>query len=243
MALTFYTRIPLPSFSEQSEAIQAHSIIHFPLVGWIVGSVSALVYIVCSWVLPPSVAILLSMIGSILLTGGLHEDGLADSCDGFGGGWTKEQILAIMKDSSAGVYAILGLGLILSLKFLLLIEMEPSWVPAVLISGHSISRFFAASLLYTCEYVGGGNRSKSQSFVKKLSGQEFILLAVLGGLPIIILLGWAYLLLLAPLWGIRWLLVRCFMIKIGGYTGDCLGATQQLTEVFFYLMILIVGLA
>ena len=86
-------------------------------MGWIVGGGTALTYVLLSFILPQSIVIIMSILASILLTGGLHEDGLADVCDGFGGGWNKEKILSIMKDSSTGVYGVIGIVMVMLLNF------------------------------------------------------------------------------------------------------------------------------
>ncbi len=236
-ALTFYTRIPWPKFVDYSADLQRESIVYFPLVGWIVGIVAALIFELGQVYFPVSVAILLSMAGTVLLTGALHEDGLADCCDGFGAGWNKEQILTIMKDSSIGTYGVLGLVLTLGLKFVVLLEVEPQHLALVMIAGHSLSRFLAILLLYTHEYVGISQGSKAQDFIKPLSGKELCLAGTFGILPLF-LVHPIYLVFLFLLLAVQQLLGKLFRKKIGGYTGDCLGATQQITEVIFYMLIL-----
>lgn len=240
VALMFYTRIPWSKSLHYSEAQQMRSIVYFPLVGWIVGGISALVFGISAAFLPPSVALVLSMIAGVLATGALHEDGFADSCDGFGAGWDKTQILWIMKDSTVGVYAVIGLGLLLALKFVALHATSVALIPGVLIAGHSLSRFLAASLLYTHTYARNTEDSKSQSMVKALSFKELLEMAAWGCFPIFFLLELKFFWLLLPLCIIRWGIGRYFQRRIGGYTGDCLGATQQLIEVSFYLLILLV---
>lgn len=106
-----------------------------------------------SIILPLKVAVLLSMIASIWITGAFHEDGFADACDGFGGGYTKERILEIMKDSRIGAFGAIGIILLLILKFLLLSEINPMMIPIAIVSGHAISRLISISLLYSMVYV------------------------------------------------------------------------------------------
>ena len=98
---------------------------YFPLIGWIVGGFSALIFWASSFLFPVSISIIFSMIASILVTGAFHEDGFADVCDGFGGGWTKEKILEIMKDSRVGSYGVIGMILMLGTKFAVLYQMNP----------------------------------------------------------------------------------------------------------------------
>src|SRR4051812_43461768 len=121
-ALMFYTRIPCPKNIDHNPDYLNKATRYFPLIGWIVGSISFLAFYVSSLFLSIESAIILAIIASILTTGAFHEDGFADVCDGFGGGWTKEKILLIMKDSAIGAYGAIGLVLLFLLKFKLLSE-------------------------------------------------------------------------------------------------------------------------
>ena len=122
-ALGFFTRIPVPAWVPWSAERMNHAARYFALVGWVVGAVGALGYLALAWLLPPAVAVILSMALTIRLTGAFHEDGLADSCDGLGGGWDKAQVLAIMKDSRIGSYGSIGIVLMLLAKTAALIEL------------------------------------------------------------------------------------------------------------------------
>lgn len=242
-ALMFFTRIPCPSWTDHSEEYLNKSRKYFPLIGWIVGGISAAVLAAVYFILPLSMAILLSMIASVWVTGAFHEDGFADVCDGFGGGWTREQIMTIMKDSRIGAYGGIGIGLLLGLKFLALLnigEISLYWLLVSLIAGHSSSRFIASTFVHTHAYVQDLDKSKSKPIASiRLSWAEmsysflFVLLPMLLFLPHILLwiaLPLAYL--------SKMYLGSVFQKHIGGYTGDCLGATQQVSEVIFYLSII-----
>src|SRR5690554_3714540 len=108
-ALGFFTRIPVPAGIPWSPERLNHAARYFPLVGVVVGGVGAASFVAFNWLLPVSLAVILSMAVTIRLTGAFHEDGWADACDGLGGGWDKLQVLAIMKDSRNGSYATVGL--------------------------------------------------------------------------------------------------------------------------------------
>ena len=123
-AIMFFTRIPCPKNIDHSPEILTKSSRYFSLVGIIVGFFGALVFYVSELLFNDTISILLSMSGTIWITGAFHEDGFADVCDGFGGGWTKEKILTIMKDSRVGTYGIVGLGLLLAIKFNALSEFN-----------------------------------------------------------------------------------------------------------------------
>ena len=247
-ALMFYSRIPCPKWVDHSEDYLNKATRFFPLIGWIVAAFASLFYIGFFYLELPVVGLLFSMIASIWITGAFHEDGFADVCDGFGGGWTKEKILKIMKDSQVGAYGAIGLILILGLKFLLLFEIgkgvvswEPWKVVLVLSSGHASSRFAAATFIYTHEYSREDATSKVKPVSKKISLGELAVAGFFGLLPLF-LHGNSSLfvvLLFIPVFIAKWLLGRYFQKWIGGYTGDYLGATQQVTEVVFYLSYLI----
>ena len=239
-ALTFYTRIPCYSLSNFTEEYINKASRYFPLVGWIVGAFGAIIYILTSHILPHSIAILLSILSIILITGAFHEDGLADFCDGFGGGNTKEQILTIMKDSRTGSYGVIGVIMILALKYFSLFEIKHSIIPLALIASNSISRFTAISFMYTHDYARkNDSTSKSPQVAQKAKLLDIIIAAIISILPVI-LLGYIYLLALIPIFIIREIMGFYFNKKINGYTGDSLGAVQQITEITFYIFILLI---
>jgi len=239
-ALMFYTRIPGPRRISNSEEYLNKSVKYLPLAGWLIGGFSALVFYSCIYILPIPVSIVLSMAASILLTGAFHEDGIADVCDGFGGGYTRERKLEIMKDSRIGVFGTIGLIMVLGLKFILLNEIYVTIVPFAIIAAHSLSRFAAITIMNTLQYARKEEeKSKVISFVKKMTIPELIIAGMFGILPLALFQNYFYFLLIIPVFITRWLLGTYFKKQIGGYTGDCLGATQQLCEVVFYLSLLV----
>jgi adenosylcobinamide-GDP ribazoletransferase len=173
------------------------------------------------------------MIASVLLTGALHEDGFADTCDGLGGGWTPEERLRIMKDSRIGTYGALGLVFLILLKYFALLQIETEILPLVWFAGHALSRFVSISQLHFLTYVQDAEKSKSGTMTE-FSGIDLIVNAAFGLLPLIFIgyRVWGALLAVVIVW---WLLIMYFKRKLGGVTGDSLGATQQFCEVVFYL--------
>lgn len=224
---------------------------YLPLVGWIVGGVSALVFLVFARLISSDIGILAFIIAGILLTGALHEDGFADVCDGFGGGWTKEKILLIMKDSRIGALGVIGLIAILASKFLLLKEL-PSFTPELngptrtvfynyryfigaVIAAHSLSRLMPVFVIQLSDNVTDPEHSKSRPVTsRRLSIGELILALLLGVLPLVFF-PWPFWLVILPVGYVTFEMVRYFKKWIGGYTGDCLGAIQQVTELTVYL--------
>lgn len=246
-ALMFYTRIPCPKNIDHNPDYLNKASRYFPLIGWIVGGISFLAFYGASFLVSLSAAVIIGMIVGILTTGAFHEDGFADVCDGFGGGWTKEKILLIMKDSAIGAYGAIGVVLLFLLKFQLLSELvtietttsQQSVLNILLffIAGHSISRLAAISIVFTHEYSREDASSKSKPIAKSFSWKEVVGAFFFGLLPLLILSYFQYqiLLVVLPVFLARYFLARYFQKWIDGYTGDCLGATQQVCEVIFYL--------
>jgi len=241
-AIQFFTRIPLPLSVAHDSVTLNQALKYFPLIGWLVGSVCGLTYYLAIDTWPASVAVVLSIIVGVLLTGALHEDGFADSCDGFGGGWTKPQVLAIMKDPRIGNYAALGLILMLLLKTILLIELAQQSDELLLIAlllAHSASRLLVLPLPWLLDYAREADDSKSRSMVaERFNGGMLAYSSLFVLLPLLFLN-------VPPLWyafanaGIVALVMGLYFKKrLGGYSGDCLGGVQQVTEVVVYLSLL-----
>lgn len=234
-ALMFFTRIPCPKWIDHDPEYLTKSSRYFPLVGVIVGGIGALIYYISIFIFPHPLAILLSMIATVFATGAFHEDGLADVFDGFGGGWKKEDILRIMKDSRVGAFGVIGLCSVLALKFCCLYLIDPKLIPLVLVTGHSLSRFVASTLLYTLEYVRDDVDSKAKPAAQRMSTASLLTGAFFGVVPILFFQNVLFFSLLVPVFITRWYLAKFFIKWIGGQTGDCGGATQQICEVIFYL--------
>ena len=233
LALTFYTRLPGPQNQDYTKLPQAT--IYLPLVGWVVGALTALSFYLANLLWQQVIAVIIALIVGIFLTGAFHEDGFADVCDGFGGGWGKQRIMEIMKDSFIGVYAVIGLIFIFLLKISILSTLPTTTVPFVLFSGHSISRLFPLLLMQRYNYVRESD-SKAAVAVYKAARRQLILATIVALIPLL-LLPLICLLSIIPLLLGNVFLGRYFYRHIGGYTGDCLGASQQLTETIFYLSI------
>ncbi len=240
-ALTFLTRIPAPKCVSFKESYLNESSRYFPLVGLIIGLIAASSYALLLPLLGPLLAIILSMALIIFITGAFHEDGFADMCDGFGGGWEKGQILNIMQDSRLGTYGVTGLLLMLATKFLALLTLSQTEsslsVVIALVVAHPLSRFFSVAYIYKLEYVQDTAKSK----VKPLANQMTENALIFAGLSIIGLLVLldpiTILVLIAVLFAVHLGFGRYLISRIGGYTGDCLGAAQQLSEVIIYLVL------
>lgn len=249
----FLTRLPVPKNIDHSEMLLQKSPKYFPVIGWVVAVLSAGIFILVHHYVSQDIALIALMITGILITGAFHEDGFADTCDAFGGGWTKEKILAIMKDSRLGTYGVAGLVLMLATKYLLLKELIAYFsfgatnekqvyflMTAVIVAAHSMSRLMPVLVIQSYTYVTAADGSKSKPLAsQKLSAIELlatVFFAVIPfvGLPLNFLLS---LLFMIPA---TYLIANYFKKWIGGYTGDCLGAIQQVTEIIFYLSALMI---
>ena len=241
-ALQFFTRLPIPRWVGFDAAWLHHASRYFPLVGVVVGALAAAVYGAAACLLPAPVAVLLSTAAGIYVTGAFHEDGFADMCDGFGGGITRERVLVIMKDSRIGAYGAIGMVCVLALKCLTLSLLPPAVAIAALLLAHPLSRLAAVALIWRMDYAR--EEGKAKPMAQQMSGAEFAIAALTAGacaaaIGIHGTLAWSTLgaAAAAAFAGALWL-ARLFQRRIGGYTGDCLGAVQQTAEVLIYLCVL-----
>lgn len=242
VALQFLTRVPVPlGAAWQPEWLQQCAR-HFPGVGLLVGGFGALVLAAASALWPLPVAVLLSMAATVWLTGAFHEDGLADTCDGLGGTVSRERALQIMKDSRIGTYGAAGLVLVLLLKAALLLALAQQALAAVLVAlplAHALSRGAAVLLLRLLPYAGDAEQAKAKPLVQGIGTPGlavaglWMLLALMAGarwLPLPALLAAVAALAMVLAGMARWLRRR-----LGGFTGDTLGAAQQVAELAVYL--------
>ena len=262
LAVQFFTRIPITGrlaawVGYSPEQLRA-SAAHFPGVGLVVGAVAAGVFTGVQALLPestfaPLLAAALSTVATVLLTGGFHEDGLADVADGLGGSYDRERALEIMKDSRVGAFGALALVLALLCKVALLailgsaesapIEADDApwagWtITAALVLGHALSRGLPLLLIRWLPHVGDTATSKSKPLADSLSASALVIafawcfialalaLLALDAINLIVACSCA---VLALLW-----MARLFKRRLQGFTGDCLGATQQVCEIAFY---------
>jgi len=251
LAVQFFTRIPvtgrLAAWVGYSPAMLRASSAHFPGVGWLAALLAAGVYAALCWGLQPNpyapaVAAVLSTIATVLMTGGFHEDGLADVADGLGGSADRERALDIMKDSRIGAFGAMALVLALLAKVALLAALGAHGLAAALaaIAGaHVLSRFWPLLIVRALPHVGDTARSKSKPLADQITGRAlavaglwcFVPLALVWQTqPAIYSIAAITLSALAAAWMARW-----FARRLQGFTGDCLGAVQQVSEIGFYL--------
>ena len=237
LAIQFLTRLPVPHQLSTTEEGLGQATAFFPLVGAIVGAGAAGVFVLSQRVLPVSVAVILALAFAAFITNGFHEDGLADTFDGLGGGWTKERALEIMRDSRIGTYGSLALIFLILGKYTFLTALEPRQIWRWLIVAHTASRWTVLPLCMWLPYVRAEGQGKlvarQISSLALLTGTMTLLLVLLlvpHRTALVVLAVTAVITLFSGLY---------FKRRLDGITGDCLGAANQITEVALYLTALL----
>jgi adenosylcobinamide-GDP ribazoletransferase len=234
-ALMFFTRIPCPSFKDFDESWLNSATRYFSLIGIIVGSLQFLAYYACSHIFSIEVSVTISLLAGVIITGAFHEDGLADAIDGFGGGYTPERILEIMKDSRIGAFGVIGLILFFLLKFTLLCQLmtysNTLEAFAIFLIFNSLSRAAAGTIIACTSYCRNDLTSKVKPLATAINTLSLSILILVGLAPVYLFGNMAFLSLILPLILCVSFLRRYMLKKIGGFTGDCLGATQQVCEI------------
>ncbi|SFR62596.1 cobalamin-5'-phosphate synthase [Marinobacter daqiaonensis] len=238
LALGFLTRLPMMVKIDYSQKLMNQSSLYFPLVGLLLGALYATTYTGLTLVFPPLTGILLVMALHLWTTGAFHEDGLADSVDALGGGYTVERRLEIMKDSRIGTYGTAALVMSLALKAALLLDSSLIWL--ALLVAPAVSRLTPLLLMGGMRYVTDTSTSKSRPVADGFSRRRLALacaftltLTLVFSLWHVNLLLWSVIATMgvALLWG------RYLHTQLGGYTGDALGASVVLSELVLLLLL------
>ncbi|MBQ8485533.1 MAG: adenosylcobinamide-GDP ribazoletransferase [Bacteroidaceae bacterium] len=235
--LMFFTRLPFWRIKQVDAEHFKHVVPLWPLAGWLTGGIMVGVLWLAAQVFPLSVAWIIAIIARLLITGCLHEDGLADFCDGMGGGVTRERILLIMKDSHIGTYGVIGL----IIYFLLLTQMSalPLWLLcAIVFTGDVWCKFVSSHIINILPYARKEEEAKNKTIYQRMTALEAFVGAIIGCLPFVLFLPKYYWpALLAPV-VVFILLVWLMKRRIQGYTGDCCGALFLISELVFLLVCL-----
>jgi adenosylcobinamide-GDP ribazoletransferase len=252
LALQYFTRIPLPQrlldWTGFDEGSQRASLAHFPGAGWVVGGWAAICHATTVLLLGSSdfaqlAAAVVSTVATVGLTGALHEDGLADTADGLAAGGDRERVLEVMKDSRLGASGALALAVALLVKVFLLscVGNVAGWAGAVaaLVAGHVLSRGLALGIVATLANIGRAATSKSLPLARQIGRNGLLAAAAwcIAALALAAALTSAAACVAALASAVIMLSWLRFMLarRLGGFTGDCLGAAQQLCEIAFYL--------
>lgn len=239
LALSFYSQIPVKRSLDYSEENMNKSTRFFPLIGLIIGGVGAFVFWGTSFIFPVYLSAILAIGATVLTTGAFHEDGFTDFCDGFGGGYTPEKIIAIMKDSRIGTYGACGLLFMTLIRIGCISSIDTQFIPLVLITAHGFSRVMPVLVIFSTNYVRDDVTSKIKPIGKKGSTGDLITAIIFGSIGLLFF-PWKFIpIIILVLLLITFIFRRYIIRKIGGYTGDCLGALQHICEVVFYLGFLV----
>lgn len=241
-ALVFFTRLPfwrLKAFNVPAEYFK-QVINYWSVAGWLTAIVMAATLWFTSHILPWSVAVIFAILSRLLITGALHEDGLADFFDGFGGGTTRERILEIMKDSHIGTYGVVSLIFYFATLYSLLVNMDLHLACVAILAADPVCKFIASLITLVLPYARNAETSKSKTVYNKMSIKTGVVSVLFGVVPFLLLLDfhfWAA--ILFPIFvfvAMTYLMKR----KIGGYTGDCCGAMFLMCELSFYLGMVVI---
>jgi adenosylcobinamide-GDP ribazoletransferase len=233
IAVQFLTRLPVPRSRNNAESELGKAAAFFPLVGLIVGVEAALVFVLLQHLLPVPASVLCALAFAAFITNGFHEDGLADTFDGFGGGWTRDRVLEIMRDSRIGTYGTLALIFVVLGKLNFLSVLPQSQIWRWLIVAHTAARW---TILPLCVWLPYARAEGQGKLVAKQVGALEIVTGTATLLVAFLLLPWhAALATLFVTSFVTLLSGLYFRARLQGITGDCLGATNQLAELGLYL--------
>lgn len=246
--LMFLTRLPCPGWCDHHPAYLMRSLQWFPFIGAVIGFWAATWLQAACVLWPPGVAAAVSTLATVWMTGCFHEDGLADTFDGFGGGWGKSQILRIMKDSRVGTYALVGMSLVLTIKLhclaTLVMNTTPAGAAAALIAAHAASRWSSLPLIYLLHYIQDEEDAKRGLYNWFAQSQRLLTppRLILGTVTAVVV-PWVTLGLTQALWIYATVVVVTLLAGyyanavLGGVVGDYLGATIQIAELGCYMVL------
>lgn len=234
VAVQFLTRFPVAAHSSSRPDALAKAAVFFPLVGLLVAAGGVILNLLLSPYVSRSVVVVLVLVYLVIVTGGLHEDALGDAADGFGGGWRKDQMLAIMRDSRIGSFGAIAIALGLLARFAFLASLPQQRFDGFLVAGQVLSRWTALPLAYFLrsarEDGGQGRLVAGKIGTFSLATGTALALVIVGAV-----LGaratWALLAAVA----VTVITGLYYRSQIGGVTGDCVGATNQIAEAAVYL--------
>ena len=241
----FFTRLPFWRLYQPPKEAYATVVEHWPLVGWLTGGIMAGTLFGACHIMPYPVAVILAIIVRLFLTGALHEDGLADFFDGFGGGTDRERTLAIMKDSHIGTYGVIALIFYFLLLVGILTSLSPMTAVFSILAADPLAKMFSAQIVNFMPYARREEEAKNKTIYRPFPFLSTVSLAFQGLLPSLPLILFTntvwWLAVLAPILTVTFLFVLIWR-QLHGYTGDCCGAVCLLSELSFYLAVLLVTL-
>lgn len=243
-AFIFFTRLPFWRLHQPPKEAFTTVVEHWPLTGWLTGGIMATTLFGACHILPFPVAVIVAIIVRLFVTGALHEDGLADFFDGFGGGTDRQRILTIMKDSHIGTYGVIALIFYFLLLWGLLISLPPMTAVFAILAADPLAKMFSSQLVNFMPYARREEEAKNKTIYRPISMGATVSLALQGVLPSLPLILFTdvtwWLAVLAPILTCAALFLFIWH-KLRGYTGDCCGAVCLLAELSFYLLLSILS--
>lgn len=239
-ALMFFTRFPLWKIRKVPSDCFKHIINYWPLAGWLTGGITALVLWLLGHVCSMPVAVIVAFACRLLLTGALHEDGLADFIDGFGGGNDRESTLRIMKDSRIGSYGVIGLVIYYGCLFATISSLQLSLACAVIVSGDAFCKGISSQIVNMLPYARVEEESKAKVIYDRMDLSSYIVSILFAIIPFALFLSFSYWRVVIFPAIVFFALIILMKKRLQGYTGDCCGATFLLCELSFYIGIQII---
>lgn len=236
VAFAFLTRVKINHGQELSIARSAR---WFPLVGWVIGGVSGLIFFSLTQLIAPLPAAALTILISALITGGFHQDGLADTFDGLVGGWTPSDRLRILKDSRHGTYGVLALVLQIILQVSLLSELSPTVGAIALITAHTLGRL--APIYFMLASAAPLHEGMGATYVREIRGRDVLLSTALAVILSIGFVGGHFLIITALIAVLGFGFLQYVKARIGGVVGDVLGAIEQIVETAILLYFVVIS--
>ena len=247
-ALIFFTRLPFWRIYQPPKESYKAVVEYWPIVGWLTGCSMAAVIYFGSMVMPQNLTIVLAILTRIMITGALHEDGLTDFVDGFGGGGTdRQRILDIMKDSKIGTYGMLGIIFYELLLFMCLSSMPPTLAALTVFAADPYAKMIAGQIIQMMPYARTEEQSKAKNIYRRMNIRAGISLAIQGLLPMGVFIYFTHtaiewnLIIFVPCI-VMYVLYLMIWKRLHGYTGDCCGALFLLIELSVYITVAILWL-
>lgn len=259
-ALSFFTRIPFWKISHPERVHYQKLVTLWPLAGWLTGGVMFVLFCLCSYFMPISLAVVFAIVARVVLTGAMHEDGFADFCDGFGGGTDRASVLKIMKDSYIGSYGVVGLVLYFILlyicinTYMMIMQVQPTlhclpyeferdvsvWrIAAIFIAADSFSKWASSNIINILPYARCESEAKNKLVYNPMLWSERIMCFIFGVIPTLVLMPFVFVIPMFVSTFVAMGMIYLFYKKINGYTGDCCGACFIATELSYYITALV----
>lgn len=248
-ALIFFTRLPFWRIYQPPKNSYKAVVEYWPIIGWLTGGIMAAIIYFGSMVMPHTIAVLLAILSRIIITGGLHEDGLTDFIDGFGGGGSdRQRILDIMKDSRIGTYGVVGILFYILILFFTLTSLPVPLAAITVFAADPYAKMIAAQIIEMMPYARTEEESKAKNIYRKFNTQAGISLTIQGMLPLALffyytkgIIDWYFVVFVPCI--VMYFMYLLIWKRLKGYTGDCCGALFLIIELSVYITVMLLWYA